>query len=383
VDVEGQLRTAQHPTTGLYRVGFVIEQDLGHRTHSENLREAVPQDRQIDAVWGPIPFEADGFAARLPVYSTNWTVRAGLRTRRAVAAMTRGTPLDALFIHTQVPAVLALDWVRHIPTVISLDATPIQFDQLGSAYGHRTGPAWLERLKWRMNRAVLHAARHLVAWSRWAEHGVVDQYGVPSERVTVIPPGVHTGDWARPEPREAHPHPMRILFVGAEAERKGGLLLLEAFRALRDALPLQLDLVTRSPLESEPGVLVHRGLRANTGDLRALYHRADIFCLPTDGDCLPLALAEAAASGLPAVATGIAGIPEIVHDGETGFLIRPGDLKGLIEALRRLATDATLRLAMGRRAAALAANEHDAGRNAKRLLEVIKLTVEAGRRDRS
>ena len=112
--------------------------------------------------------------------------------------------------------------------------------------------------------------------------------------------------------------------------------------------------------------------QANSDILRRLYHEADVFCLPTEGDCLPLVLAEAAASGLPTISTTIAAIPEIVRHGETGLLIQPRDLGGLVAALQRMDGDGELRLRMGERAAALAAAEHDAGRNALKLLDVVK-----------
>ena len=80
-----------------YRVGMIVEQALGHRTHAENLQQAVPRDPEIEAVWGLIPWEVDGLAARLPLYGSNWTVRAGLRARRHLARMARsgrlGRPL--------------------------------------------------------------------------------------------------------------------------------------------------------------------------------------------------------------------------------------------------------------------------------------------------
>ena len=186
-------------------------------------------------------------------------------------------------------------------------------------------------------------------------------------------------EWARPVPRAPHVGPLRVLFVGGDAERKGGLLLLDAVRALRDSRPIELDMVTRSPIEPEAGVRIHGTCQANSDTLRRLYHEADVFCLPTEGDCLPLVLAEAAASGLPIISTAIAAIPEIVRDGDTGLLIQPRDLGGLVAALQRLSGDGELRLRMGARAAALAAAEHDAGRNALRLLGVAKRVASGGR----
>jgi glycosyltransferase involved in cell wall biosynthesis len=392
----------------MYRIAFVMEQALGHVTHTKNLQRNVPRDPEVKAHWLLIPFEAIGLAAKVPLYRSNWTVRAGWRARRALAGLARQTPLDGLFIHTQVPAVLAADWVRRYPTVISLDATPLQYDQLGEFYRHARGPEWLERLKFRLNQNVFHAAAHLVVWADWTKKSLVADYGIAPEKISVIPPGVNLRQWARPEPRTHHDGPVRILFVGGDLARKGGHLLLESFRALRSrrgegsgvdaSLPLQgkepevdaplplegkgpgvgveLHLVTKTPVAPEPGLYVYNDIAPNDPRLVKLYHQADIFALPTFGDCLPMVLSEAGAAGLPVVSTRVAGIPEIVADGESGFLVPPHDGQALTEALARLVDDADLRLRMGRRAVAIIAERFDAEKNADRLLALIKATVD-------
>src|SRR3982751_5847552 len=98
-----------------YEFGFLLEQSLGHVTHSKNLLTNVALDPEVHVHWGLIDFEATGIAGRIPLYKSNWTVRAGVRARREVARMNRQTRLDALFFHTQVPAVLAQSWLRRIP----------------------------------------------------------------------------------------------------------------------------------------------------------------------------------------------------------------------------------------------------------------------------
>jgi len=176
--------------------------------------------------------------------------------------MNRQTRLDALFFHTQVPAILAQRWLRKIPGIVSLDATPLQYDELGTFYKHEQGPAWLEAWKWRLNRDCFRSARRLVAWSEWTKLGLVRDYDVPADKVTVIPPGVNVIDWRPPMPRVPHSDPVKILFVGGDLKRKGGLVLLEAFRALRH-LELELHLVTKDRLSPEPGVFIYNNLAAN------------------------------------------------------------------------------------------------------------------------
>ncbi len=361
--------------------GFVLEQALGHRTHSNNLRTNVPSDHTVEALWAEIPFEVEGLAARLPLYRSNWTVRAGLRARRAVAQMRREQgKIDALFFHTQVPAVLATNWVRRIPSIVSLDATPRQYDELGQFYQHEQGPAWLEDVKWRLNRRCFDHAQHLVTWSRWAKQGLVDDYDIEPDKITVISPGVNVTAWTRPTPRtdaaRKAGEPVKILFVGGDLERKGGLLLLEAFRALRSEqpahAPVELHLVTRDGVEAEPGLFVYSEMQPNSEPLKQLFHTCDIFCLPTYGDCLAMVLSEAGAAELPLITTKVGGLPEIAHHEKTGLLVPTGSVPALLSALRRLLANPTERVEMGQRARALVQREFDAEQNTVKLLTLLK-----------
>ena len=364
-----------------YELGFLLEQSLGHITHAKNLLTNVALDPEVRAHWGLIDFEATGVAGRIPIYRSNWTVRAGARAYRAVARMNRQTRLDALFFHTQVPAIVAQRWLRKIPGIVSLDATPRQYDELGEFYKHEQGPAWLEAWKWRLNRDCFRSARRLVAWSEWTRLGLVQDYEVPADKITVIPPGVNVREWRRPTPRVPHADPVKILFVGGDLKRKGGLVLLEAFRALRH-LGLELHLVTKDRLPPEPSVFIYNNLEANSQPLKDLYHTCDVFALPTFGDTFAMVLSEAGASGMAIISTSMAAIPEFVRDGETGLTVPAGDAVSLTQALRDLATNPTLRVTLGERAMAHVSRHHDAPTNASRLLDLLKAEANAARAER-
>ena len=364
-----------------YEFGFLLELALGHVTHAKNLRTNVALDPEVGAHWGLIGFEASGIGKRIPVYRSNWTVRAGVRAYREVARMRRQTELDALFFHTQVPAILAQRWLRKIPSVVSIDATPLQYDELGAVYKHEQGPAWLEAWKWRLNRACFLSARRLVAWSEWAKLGLVQGYGVPADKIAVIPPGVNVDEWRRPTPRVSHAGPVKILFVGGDFERKGGGVLLEAFRALRH-LGLELHLVTKERLPLEPGVFLYNNLEANSRSLKDLYHTCDIFALPTFGDTFAVVLSEAGASGMAIISTNVAAIPELVRDRETGLMVAARDTVALTQALRDLATNPAYRMALGERAMAHVTRHYDAPTNASRLLGLLKAEANAARAER-
>jgi glycosyltransferase involved in cell wall biosynthesis len=354
------------------RVAFVLEQTLGHVTHTDNLRRLVPGSSAIEPTFDLIPFEVSGWRSRVPGWS-NWTVRAGVRARRAIRARRNAEGIDALFVHTQVPAMLAVGWLRRIPSIVSLDATPRQYDEMGVHYQHEPGSARTEAVKSWFHRRAFVAATHVVSWSEYAKRDLVAGYGVSEERITVIPPGVDPAAWWQDAERPRPDDVVRILFVGGDLVRKGGDLLVDAMHDVREraTVDVELHLVTGADVPAAPGVVVHRGLTPNSEALIALYRDADIFCLPTRGDCLPMVLSEAGAAGLPLVSTDIGAIAEIVVDGETGVLVDVDDRAGLVDALVRLADDRSARRLLGTNAQRLVSERFDAAVNARRLAGLL------------
>lgn len=356
---------------------MVLEQTLGHITHGKNLRSLVPALPGVEPVFVPVEDSLEGFASRIPGWS-NWTVRAGIRAHRELVRRIRDRSIPrpaALFVHSQVPAVLLGVWMKRFPTVVSLDATPKQYDALGEFYDHDVGSGRSERAKDWMNQRCFERARGLVTWSSWAKQGLVDDYGIDPEKIAVIAPGVDVEKWKRPEHLPRPCGTLRVLFVGGNLARKGGEELLAAQRILRadPAIPdFELHLVTSAVVLSEKGVVVHSGMTANAPELIEQYHLADIFCLPTHGDCLPMVLAEAGAAGLPLISTDVAAIPGLVRDGETGLLVQPGDVDGLVDAIGDLLCNEDRRWAFGTAARALVEREHNAAENAAELLTVLR-----------
>jgi glycosyltransferase involved in cell wall biosynthesis len=363
----------------MYTIGFVMEQSLGHITHSQNLHQYVKSDQEVRPIWGEIGFNPHGIGKLIPVYKNNWTVRSGLHARRLITSMQQVSELDALLFHTQVPAVLAQDWLHYIPTVLSLDATPLQYDELGKYYQHSRSSDLMEKVKWKLNCSCYRAASHLVTWSQWAKKGLENDYEVPSDKITVIPPGVFVADWKRPQERKIHQDRLKILFVGGDLERKGGYLLIEAFRRLKAEFPVELHLVTQTHIEREPHMYIYSDLKANNPQLKALYHSCDIFALPTFGDCLPMVLSEAGAAGMAVVSTNVAAISEIIHPDKTGLLVPIGNVDELYKALRELIEHPELRLRLGDALFAHVAQEYDSAKNSGRLLDLIKSEVDLSR----
>jgi glycosyltransferase involved in cell wall biosynthesis len=86
---------------------------------------------------------------------------------------------------------------------------------------------------------------------------------------------------------------------------------------------------------------------------------SDVFILPSYAENLPLAMLEAMAAGLPVIVSDVGAIPEVVVNGENGYILKPGDIKGIAQAILRLAEDKSIRVEMGRRNLALVKSKYD------------------------
>ncbi len=361
------------------RIAFVMEQVLGHVTVADNLRRAVTALGGVETRWVETTlFDPSGLPERMPGLPP--FVRAGIRARLDLHRALRGWRPDILVFNTQKAAALCQWQMLRTPTVLMTDVTPVQYDRLADLYRHTPDrDPVLRAVKHLVNRVNFHLAAALIPYSTWTRDSLVHDYGVPAERVHVIPPGVDTDQW-RPARHRRRSERVRLLFVGGNFERKGGVLLLEVFRHLRLHEQAELHIVTREPVPFTPGVAVHRALRNNTPELVALYRQADVFVLPTQADCFSWASIEAMAVGLPVITTAMGGIPDIVEHGRTGYLLPPGDGRALGAALRRLIEDPALRQAMGQAGRERAVAHFDARANTARLLDLCRALKADGSR---
>jgi glycosyltransferase involved in cell wall biosynthesis len=313
-----------------------------------------------------------GLLERLPLLpvGAKSRIRAQLELRRGLGQAN----LDALFV--AIPAVFYGQgrWLGRQPYVMTLDSTPEQLWSFGDLYGrHPNRLAFVEWLKWRERQHQYREARAIFPWSHWAADSLERRYGVDPARLHVIPPGINLDAWTFPT--RAEDGPARILFVGGDFYRKGGDLLLEwADRTRLDGW--QLDLVTRDPVRTANAhVRVHHGLTPNSPALRQLYAEASIFALPTRGDCYSIASVEAMAAGLPVILSNVGGTGDIIRDGETGFVIRPGDGAALSAHLDALVSEPAARRRMGLAARRDAEERYDARRNIVRTLAIMRQAV--------
>jgi glycosyltransferase involved in cell wall biosynthesis len=239
-----------------------------------------------------------------------------------------------------------------------------------------TGQVWVTRRGWR--RWMLRKADALLA--SLTSRILVDS---PSQREFLVSEGVFDADKAevigkgsicgvdsaRFHPDSEERRTLRdtlgipqsdpvLLFLGRLNRDKGVLDLVEAFAALAQRFP-EPRLLLVGPDEDGLAERIAQASGAAAGRVQRIDYTAqperymaaaDIFCLPSYREGFGQVLVEAAAAGLPAVASRIYGITDAVVEGETGLLHPPGDVVAIQAALAQLICDAPRRAAMGERA---------------------------------
>lgn len=352
------------------RIGFVIEQALGHVAYGMGLKQSLAKRDDIELEWIEIPYERGRFG-RLPGLGANWTLRGSQRAARAIVEADRRQPLDALFIHTQTISLFAGPLMSRIPTLLSLDATPINYDELAGSYGDSVGSAPIEKAKLWAHRTVMKRAASFTCWSEWAKQSLVRDYGAAASKVSVVHPGTVIASF--PDPAERKPHngkPLSILFVGGDFPRKGGDLLLDTVKQ-HFAGRAELHLVTGADVTPSEGVFVHRGVKPLSPQLFKRFAEADVFVLPTRGDCLAMVLGESMAACLPIITTRVGAHAEAVEDGKSGFLIDKDDAAALRDRIERLEQDRALCFDMGMRSREVGEARFSMQKNADRIADQL------------
>jgi len=211
------------------------------------------------------------------------------------------------------------------------------------------------------------------------------------EKVHVVRCGIEPAAFSRnghgsPTPDEA-PRSLDVLCVARLVRLKGHAVLLRALAALRaEGVPVHATLLGDGPsrthlerLAARLGVTEAVTFAGAVGqdEIAAWYARADVFCLPSFAEGLPVVLMEAMAMGVPVLATRITGVPELVEHEHSGLLVTPGRPDELAAALARLAADPALRERLGRAGREAVLAHHDVDRAADLLHGILERTMAA------
>jgi glycosyltransferase involved in cell wall biosynthesis len=315
----------------------------GMQTRGVTIRPFASKDlRWYDVATGALNlrgFARGRFVGRsAPRIRPNWYwSRAGFeRFSRRLAARLHDLPEDSVLLqvgtHVRAPA-------HTTDAYCVTDCTVLQALEGGEfAVSHVSARVAREAVE--CQGEVFASCRKVFTLSRWAADSVVQQYGIPSDRVVVVGAGANLG--MRPERRHDTANPY-VLFVGLDWEQKGGPLLLEAFRLLRASYPaIRLKIVGCAPPVEEPGVDVIGYLSPKQPEsrrrLEALYGGASCFVLLSRFDCFPNVVLEAQLAGVPVVVLRGQGRAEAVRHGETGIVVdrpEPGLVANALETVLR------------------------------------------------
>jgi len=321
--------------------------------HVDLSRDLTIGDRVIRRLFSVRLTPRAGPAANLDLRRWRQELNVGLLAARRIAEAERHASYDLLHFHTQATAYASLARMKRTRAIVSIDCT----QHLASL----EAPSWLGRASYRANIVhdghVFRAAAAIVATSEWAARDLADVYPDCASKVWVLPFPVDVdafgGGWIAERAARADEGPgyrPRVLFVGGDFPRKGGLELLDAWREGGFADRADLDIVTDWPLAAStipPAAHVVSGVAPYTNRWLDLWKRADLFAMPARHEAFGIVYEEAAASGIPAIGSSINAIPEIIQDGATGFLVRPGDREALVRAIGALVDSVVLRRRMG------------------------------------
>jgi glycosyltransferase involved in cell wall biosynthesis len=284
---------------------------------------------------------------------------------------------------TVLRALAERDGITHIHAHFSTNATAVAMLALqlgGPEYSFTVhGPDELLTPVENSTAEKVARARFVVCISHFARSQVMlfsDQQHW--DKLTIVHCGVIPANYGR---RPRGPYGKRLLFIGRLAAVKGVPLLLQAVAAVKARHPdLTLTIVgdgpDRSRLEAQAAKLGLSGTASFVGyqaqhAVAELLETSDALVLPSFAEGVPVVLMEAMASRVPVIASRVAGIPELVEDGVSGYVVPPGDVTTLIARLDLLLSDADLRARMGLAGRRKVDSDFDVDGEARRLAECL------------
>jgi glycosyltransferase involved in cell wall biosynthesis len=330
--------------------------------------------------WRPVLVGLERKGEILPELREGMILPANVAERLAFAATGRGGAVEAKLrkarprlIHahfgTDGLKMLALARALELPLITHLRGYDVSLTRAALIASGR--PTW-SRYALQRGRLMRDGSLFLAVSDALRKKAVA--LGFPAARTRTHYNGV---DLDRFQPGKRPRDPGTVLHVGRLVEKKGTADLIAALAGLSGVRLVVIgEGALRAQLQRQAGEL---GVKAqflgpqDVGEVATWMRRATLLAAPSltarDGDSegLPNVVVEAAASGIPVVATRHSGIPEAVEDNETGFLVGEGDRAALAGRIGALLESADLRREMGFAARALAVERFDRARQAGRL----------------
>ena len=193
----------------------------------------------------------------------------------------------------------------------------------------------------------------IVLSKTWKEYYLLN-LGLNEKQVVILP---NPTELPALVPHRINATKVKLGFFGRVGERKGTFDLLAAFAKLPDELKDRSELIIAGDGDIEKGRSIVESLNLtnhvtflgwiNAQARDALLATVDVFVLPSYNEGLPMALLEAMGWGIPAIATTVGGIPELVTNGKNGLLVAPSVIEQLSFAMQSLIENEALRLSLG------------------------------------
>jgi len=260
---------------------------------------------------------------------------------------------NSLHFFTTVAA-CAISRLRHQPLVTTLhvaDTSNLESGRmLAKAYDMSIG------------RLILEASRHVVAVSN-AVMKYAMELGVNPLRLSVIPNAVDLNEFS---PKGNTRNIVRVGFVGRLISNKGPQYYLEAAAQVLKLHPeTEFSLIGDGPMRKQLEERVAElqltncfQFLGNVPSVSDFLNECDVFVRPSLTEGMPLTVLEAMACGVPVIASRVGGTPELITDGENGFLIDPKSVSQLRDCLLRLIKDEKLRRRVGSKGRAYVEEHH-------------------------
>ncbi len=240
---------------------------------------------------------------------------------------------------------------RRGPMVVTCHGTQLNEYRATRATTRDPNHTTTDYISYRMERYSARRADRVIAVSEENRVDVVEQYGIPEDRMRVIPNGVPLDRF-----HQARPEGPTVLFVGRLHQRKGVDHLLRAMPSVLERVPDARLLIAGSGEREAQLKALHGELGLGDSveflgfvpdeDLPDLYARATVFTMPSLYEGFGIVMIEAMASSVPVVAFATGGAPEVIDDGVNGYL---ADTDSLADRLVDVLEDPANAAAMGRR----------------------------------
>jgi glycosyltransferase involved in cell wall biosynthesis len=309
----------------LYYMGKTLEQHCGEVTYLEHviswerrvlgriMREAVKHHFKWQIAYKRLPFVAK-------------------KQAKIAAQRLAGQHFDVIIAPDCVPETAFLQ--TGIPILLILDITFLLQHNYYPEYSNLL--AFSAHQAEIIEQAAFRNASKLLFETPWAAHSAIEDYSISSQKVRAIGIGANL-DHIPPREQVLTKKPSeqcRLLFIGVDWQRKGGDIVYETLLKLHEmGIVAELTVCGCVP----PGGVHHPRMTVipfldknderQLREIEKLYTMADFFILPTRAEAYGIVFCEAAAFGVPVITTSTGGVPEVVRDGENGFLL-PLDARG-------------------------------------------------------